>query len=82
MKSSKDFVRVYPNPTSEVINITSNKKISSLELFDITGRKIKSLQGLGTQSSIDVSMLTNGVYVLKVVLASGDVVEERIIVNK
>ena len=82
IKSSKDFVRVYPNPTSEVINITSNKKISSLELFDITGRKIKSLQGLGTQSSIDVSMLTNGVYVLKVVLASGDVVEERIIVNK
>jgi len=80
IKSSKEFIRVYPNPTSELINVTSNKKISSLELFDIMGRKLKSFTP--TQSSVDVGFLTNGMYVLKVVLASGDVVEERIMVRK
>ncbi len=73
-------ISFYPNPTSSVLNIVNNNKISSLELFDISGRKIKSFTQ--TQTIIDMGMYTNGVYILKALLTSGEMVEEKIILKK
>jgi hypothetical protein len=56
---------IYPNPTSEVVNLQGNKAIiSSLEVVDISG-KVLSVQ---TQSlhTIDVSRLAAGAYFLRI----------------
>ena len=79
LKKSKGSISIYPNPTSEVINIRSNEKISFIELVDVSGRIIQSFT---SQTKLDVRMLTKGMYLLKVWLASGEKIEEKIIVNK
>lgn len=56
---------IYPNPTSEVVNLKGNEgAISSLEVVDLSG-KVLSVQ---TQSlhSIDVSRLAAGSYFLRI----------------
>ena len=80
IKKSKSLISIYPNPTSELINIKSNEKISLIELVDVSGRVIKTF--LSLQNKIDIRTLTNGMYVLKVWFASGAKVEEKIMVTR
>ena len=60
-------VTVYPNPTSDVLNLQLNGNISikSLELVDLNGRIIKSINGF--VEKLDISDLNSGIYMLNVV---------------
>ncbi|WP_042500528.1 T9SS type A sorting domain-containing protein [Algibacter lectus] len=51
----------YPNPTSGIIN-TKIKNLNNIILYDITGRFIKIIE---PKSSIDLTELPNGIYLLK-----------------
>jgi hypothetical protein len=50
---------VYPNPSTGVISIKTNQKLTELVLFDVTGKRLKELNA---QESIDISMLPSGLY--------------------
>jgi uncharacterized repeat protein (TIGR03803 family) len=80
IKNSKKLISIYPNPTSKIINIASGDKIISIELFDISGRKIKSYTA--AETIVDLGMHANGMYTLRVMLSSGEKVEEKIILKK
>ncbi len=65
---------IYPNPTSEQININYNLKVNSsvsIELFDIAGRSIKTLLPLTTQTidkyknTFQITDLNSGMYFIK-----------------
>ncbi|MGB4654279.1 MAG: T9SS type A sorting domain-containing protein [Bacteroidales bacterium] len=66
--SIKDFVeiKIYPNPANEVLCIIADdNQINSIEIYDIYGRLVLNKTKLAaTKSTVDVSYLTNGVYVL------------------
>lgn len=62
-------VAVYPNPTTEVLNIATAKKVSSVEIYDMLGRKVKDAAVANGQ--VNVKDLTNGSYILKVNTAEG-----------
>lgn len=66
---STSKVSVYPNPTTDVLNITTSKKVSSVEIYDMLGRKVKDASLANGQ--VSVSDLANGSYVLKVNSAEG-----------
>ncbi|WP_300673023.1 S8/S53 family peptidase [Soonwooa sp.] len=53
---------IYPNPAKDVIEIQSNSKIESVQIFDNLGRLIKTENA----SKINVSKLEKGVYYLKI----------------
>ena len=72
-------VSVYPNPASEVINISGWNFIHHMELYDISGRLIKVWQQPAAQ--IDATVIANGTYVLKAVLKTGLVTEQKIVVQ-
>ena len=59
---------VYPNPTSNVINLNSaSALINNVTLTDINGRTVKTLAlGGVSQSQINLADLTTGVYFLSV----------------
>lgn len=69
-----DLVRtfvVYPNPTSEYINIKGRIEAdTALEIFSVTGQKIQTIKENFNQ--IDVSRLENGVYFLKITSSVGE----------
>ena len=54
-----DFA-IYPNPTSDVLNIPAG--FSDIKLFDITGRVVYTAASV--ESTIDLSTLTAGTYIL------------------
>ena len=60
---NKNSYEVYPNPTSNVIKIKSQKNLK-LSLFDNLGKLIKSQNN--SSQPMDVSKLNRGVYFLKI----------------
>jgi len=72
-KSEK--IKIYPNPTSDIVTVEIELSKSDnlrIEMLDVTGKIIYSKE-LGKQnvglinSTIDVSQISNGLYILKVI---------------
>lgn len=59
-----------PNPTSRTFNVRSEAEVEAVELFDIAGRRLLSIQN---DVEIDVSALPPGVYLVKIQTRSGNV---------
>lgn len=62
----KDVFKVFPNPTSDYINITSKVSISEIILFDLNGKKIKTLNPENAEVNMSVRDLQSGVYVIQI----------------
>lgn len=56
-------VSVYPNPSSEILNVSLNNQ-AHLTITDLSGRIIKEVDAFATVTQIDVSMLNRGQYLL------------------
>ncbi|GAA4237817.1 hypothetical protein GCM10022291_25870 [Postechiella marina] len=69
---------VYPNPSTNNINITSSEAIQSYKILDILGKTVASQKY--NKDAIDISSLTKGVYVLQ--LASKNGIFSKRIVKK
>lgn len=61
-------VEIYPNPTKDLVNINSDLKIESVELYSITGQKLMVKQ---SASIISLSDFPKGFYLLKVLFENG-----------
>ena len=70
-------ISVYPNPTSDVINISSNLSITSLELFNILGKKV--MQSESVTNRLVVSELPSGIYLLNINTEKGNLTKKVII---
>ena len=63
--STTNDLKVFPNPSNGDFYINTNEQIASIELFDLTGRKVLDIpvQYVGVQQ---VSISQSGVYLLQV----------------
>ena len=59
---------IYPNPTNNWINIKSNSKIESIEIWNIQGRKVLDFENTNL---IDVSNLQSGMYITRIQTEDG-----------
>ena len=74
---------IYPNPASDFINV-SLKRLSQkadYEMYDASGRLVIKGSFSG-ESKIDVRSLTNGNYILSMILNNGEKVSEKFIIKK
>ena len=62
--SDTDLFKVYPTPAQSYLTVEMSKHITVLNLTDISGRKVKSFQLSEQKTSLDVSDLARGVYIL------------------
>jgi hypothetical protein len=53
---------IYPNPVTNVLTIGGIENIAMFEIYDLVGKKVLSVEG---KSSLDVSSLPKGMYILK-----------------
>ena len=58
--------RSYPNPVKDVLNLSYNKTISNVSVFNILGQEVMIKSINANQSQIDMSGLTAGTYLVKV----------------
>ncbi|MBY0068281.1 T9SS type A sorting domain-containing protein [Empedobacter falsenii] len=73
--SKVDF-EVYPNPTTDIINIKTKGKLSSSTLYNLNGEVVLK----STDSKINVKNLFKGIYVLRT-LIDGKESTKKIIKN-
>ena len=68
---------VYPNPTSDVVNISSSTPVNTkVEVFTITGKKVLESTLSGTTVTLDLTVFSKGVYILRIGGESFKVVKE------
>lgn len=62
-----DSIRIYPNPTSDILNIEllNNQTIQSLVIYDLLGNKIVAKNYLQTPTQINISNLASGIFLLE-----------------
>ncbi|MGB6083130.1 T9SS type A sorting domain-containing protein [Moheibacter sp.] len=55
----------YPNPVKDVLNITGKNQIDSLEIFDLTGRKLMNISEV-QNGQVDFRSFEQGTYLVKI----------------
>ena len=60
---SNSNISIYPNPTNQFINISTDIPLTKVELFDVLGRSV--YESTTFSEPIDVSSFNAGVYLLK-----------------
>lgn len=53
---------VFPNPSGDVWNITSEEKVTSILIFDNIGRKVMEVKPTNDEVVIDATSLSSGIY--------------------
>jgi hypothetical protein len=76
LSSDKD-VKLYPVPSSSVLNISNVKNLRSIEILDATGKVVKTIT-TGTDELIQVPVdgLINGMYMIRFNTATGRMVKK------
>jgi len=61
-------VKLYPNPTSNVLNIESVGTIQTISVYNVLGQEVINKALNSTSTALDVSSLNSGIYVVKTVV--------------
>ncbi len=56
-------INLFPVPTADILNISTNLIINTIEVYDVSGRKLNTI--LNPNAKIDTSRLPSGSYILK-----------------
>ena len=56
----------YPNPSTDIVNLNANNTIDDVQLFNLLGQQVFTAKVDATSSSMDVSHLISGTYLMKV----------------
>ena len=64
----KKHYKIYPNPISNILYIESDSKVDKIEIFDITGRLIKSESMEDHQ--VKLEDLEIGTYLVRIYISS------------
>lgn len=71
-------LKIYPNPFADYIFIDAgNGKISKIEILDSSGKKVTSYTN--PSISIDLKMLSKGIYFLRITKKDGSILTKKII---
>ncbi len=69
VSSTKNSIRVYPNPFTDVLNISDVKNVKNVSVTDATGRLVKTIAN--PESTIHLRDLTQGVYLVTLEMKDG-----------
>lgn len=76
--TSEDTFSIFPNPVNT--SFKTNKAFQSLQLFDITGKLVKSFNGDFTKNdSFDISNLSPSLYLVKIENSNGQTLTSKIL---
>ena len=66
-----DYCQVYPNPTTDYVEVMCNYKIYDIEITDINGRKLNKFSVDNFMTEIDLSCYPKGIYLLTLNTSKG-----------
>ncbi len=76
VNNNNDFISIYPNPTNGTLNIT-NAENAAVYVYNILGEVVASIDNADAFSTIDMSNLSEGTYIVKI-LTDKNVITKKI----
>ena len=73
---SDNSIIMYPNPTAEFINISSNQAVEKVEIFDLLGKEVLNTT---VTNEIKITHLPTGMYLVKVYAEKGTITKKIVI---
>ncbi|WP_162523772.1 T9SS type A sorting domain-containing protein [Flavobacterium sp. LMO8] len=78
--SATDFeattATVFPNPFTNSLQIESNTKFKTMELYDVLGKQIFNQN---FENQLNTSNLAQGIYLLRLITEDGEVVVKKVV---
>jgi hypothetical protein len=74
-------VLVFPNPAKDVITITSSEKNYTINIYDISSRKIFSTINPNESTNIDISSFSEGIYYIELIKDNTTLYHQKFIKN-
>ena len=71
-------VSIYPNPTNGNITVCGNN-ISMVEVYNLCGQKVVSVEKSANNVNVNMSELTTGVYMVKIVDGNGNATVNKVV---
>lgn len=68
-EATSNVLEIYPNPTTNILNIQSSQNINQITVFDMAGRQVMNING--NSKHINIENLSNGIYTLRVITEGG-----------
>ena len=65
-QNSISKIKIYPNPTNNIWNLSHSANIDSVELMDVSGKMIQTYSPNSNQFELNGSELSQGVYFVKI----------------
>lgn len=65
VESLSDII-MFPNPANEMLNFKTNNSLESIQIFNVIGQEVLNKKLNQRESTIDISYLNPGVYLVKV----------------
>ena len=72
---------LYPNPVNNELTIESQGDINQIEVYNITGQLLQTVNPKSSVVKINFSAYVQGVYLVKVYAADGDIGTSRVVKN-
>jgi hypothetical protein len=72
-------VHVFPNPVTNRVTVSAEAPIDRIMLYGMDGRLLGTQIGDGDTHQVDVHQLASGIYLLKICLKDGEMVNTKII---
>lgn len=69
--------KIYPNPTTDYVEISTTEKIESLSLFDKTGKQI--ISDANPLNKVSLAKYASEIYLMKVIFENGNTSTKKII---
>ena len=64
VENALEEVKIYPNPARNILHI-NNVNNADINIYSITGQRVKTINNVNGNQDIDVSGLASGIYILK-----------------
>ena len=71
-EGSLEVLSAYPNPTTDVLNITLNENVSTVSILSLDGKVISTENVNANTASLNVSNLSTGIYFYEVITTEGN----------
>ncbi len=70
---------VFPNPFDESISFESSQRIDRIEIVNLLGQKIISIEDMTETGEIDASNLSSGIYIISFKFSNGISIQQKIV---
>ena len=72
-------VKVYPNPTTGVLNVATSGNASSISVFNVLGERVASADASADLTMLDISGVESGIYFVEVMDANNNKIIKKIV---